>query len=73
MLNGIHQVPEGHVGVYFKYGAIQEDITEPGLHYMIPFVTKMERVQVTLKTDKVSNVSCGTSSGINIMFEQIEV
>jgi hypothetical protein len=40
---------------------------------MIPFVNKMERVQVTLKTDKVSNVSCGTSNGINIMFEQIEV
>ncbi len=44
MLNGIHQVPEGHVGVYFIGGAIQEGITEPGWHYMLPFVAKMESV-----------------------------
>ncbi len=48
LFNGIHQVPEGHVGVYFTGGAIQEGITEPGWHYMTPFVTRMESVQVTL-------------------------
>jgi len=28
---------------------------------------------VTLQTDKVNNVPCGTSGGVNVLFEQIEV
>lgn len=40
---------------------------------MLPFVTSVENVQVTVQTDKVNNVPCGTSGGVNVMFEQIEV
>jgi hypothetical protein len=40
---------------------------------MWPIVTTVETVQVTLQTDKVNNVPCGTSGGVNVMFEQIEV
>lgn len=40
---------------------------------MTPFVTTVENVQVTLQTDKVNNVPCGTSGGVNVIFEQIEV
>ena len=28
---------------------------------------------MTLQTDKVNNVPCGTSGGVNVLFEQIEV
>ena len=46
---------------------------EPGWNFMFPFITTVENVQVTVQTDKVNNVPCGTSGGVNVMFEQIEV
>lgn len=46
---------------------------EPGWNFMLPFITTVENVQVTVQTDKVNNVPCGTSGGVNVMFEQIEV
>ena len=45
---GLHAVPEGHIGIYFRGGALIEGTTEPGWHYMMPLVTRMEPVQVTL-------------------------
>lgn len=69
MFNGLHQIPEGHIGVYFRGGAIIDGFEEPGWNTMLPVVTTVEMVQVTLQTDKVNNVPCGTSGGVNVMFE----
>ena len=30
IFNGIHQIPEGHVGVYFRGGALLSYVSEPG-------------------------------------------
>ena len=30
-LSILHQVPEGHVGVYWRGGALQKTVTDPGL------------------------------------------
>lgn len=40
---------------------------------MIPFVTSFKSVQVTLQTDEAKNVPCGTSGGVMIYFDRIEV
>merc|ERR1719427_348460 len=40
---------------------------------MVPIVTSFRTVQTTLQTDKVKNVPCGTSGGVMIFFDQIEV
>ncbi|XP_076297268.1 erlin-1 isoform X3 [Lasioglossum baleicum] len=40
---------------------------------MIPLLTKYRSVQVTLQTDEVKNVPCGTSGGVMIFFDRIEV
>ena len=50
----VHQVPEGHVGAYWRGGALLNIITEPGFHLKLPFITHYEPVQVTLQTDQVS-------------------
>lgn len=71
--NGIHQVEEGHIAVYFRGGAILDSYTEPGWHTKLPLITTYELVQVTIQTDKVNNVPCGTSGGVLIHFDQIEV
>ena len=73
MFNGIHQIPEGYVGVYFRGGALLDSVTGPGWHTKLPMVTSYDTVQVTVQTDAVNNVPCGTQGGVIIHFEQIEV
>jgi len=50
-----------------------QKITEPGYHFHIPFFTRHANVQVTMQTDAVTNIPCGTSGGVIIYFEKIEV
>ncbi|KAM4121177.1 hypothetical protein ACJW30_03G188500 [Castanea mollissima] len=69
----LHQVPEGHVGVYWRGGALLKMITDPGFHLKLPFITHYEPVQVTLQTDQVRDIPCGTKGGVMINFEKIEV
>jgi len=69
----LHRIEEGHVGVYFRGGALLPHISDPGYHMMIPLLTSFRSVQVTLQTDEVTNVPCGTSSGVIIYFDRIEV
>lgn len=69
----MHQVPEGHVGVYWRGGALLETITYPGFHLKLPLITQYEHVQVTLQTDQVTDIPCGTKGGVMINFEKIEV
>merc|ERR1719431_1705953 len=40
---------------------------------MIPFLTSVRNVQTTLQKDEVKNVPCGTSGGVMIYFDRIEV
>lgn len=70
---GYHQIPQGHVGVYFRGGALLSHIEEPGFHTMLPVVTSMVPVQVTIQTDSVNDIPCGTSGGVMILFDKVEV
>uniref|UniRef100_A0A6I8PJR1 Erlin n=1 Tax=Ornithorhynchus anatinus TaxID=9258 RepID=A0A6I8PJR1_ORNAN len=45
----------------------------PGYHIMLPFITTYRSVQTTLQTDEVKNVPCGTSGGVMIYIDRIEV
>ncbi len=38
---GLHQVPEGHVGLYWVGGALQDRISPPGWHFMVQFVVTL--------------------------------
>jgi len=69
----IHKIEEGHVGVYYRGGALLSKTSEPGYHFMVPGLTSFRSVQTTLQTDEVKNVPCGTSGGVIIYFERIEV
>ncbi|GAB2280192.1 hypothetical protein Dimus_014834 [Dionaea muscipula] len=69
----LHQVPEGHVGVYWRGGALLQTITNPGFHLKLPLITHFEPIQVTLQTDQVRDIPCGTKGGVMINFTRIEV
>ena len=70
---GLHKVDEGHIAVYFRGGALLSSTAMPGWNLKVPVVTTYEQVQITVQTDKVNNVPCGTSGGVLIYFDQIEV
>jgi len=68
-----HAVPEGHVGLYYRGGRLTDRVTPPGMHLRVPLLDYFAAVQVTLQTDKVEDIMCGTKSGVTIYFEKIEV
>lgn len=39
-----HYIDEGHIGVYYRGGALLSEVSEPGLHYAIPIITKVHNV-----------------------------
>ncbi|GFR52120.1 hypothetical protein Agub_g14633 [Astrephomene gubernaculifera] len=69
----VHQIPEGHVGVYWRGGKLLRRITPPGVHVRMPLIDTYEAIQVTMQTDKVTNILCGTKGGVSITFDKIEV
>jgi regulator of protease activity HflC (stomatin/prohibitin superfamily) len=73
LLSSVHKIEEGYVGVYYRGGALLDEIAMPGFHFMLPFITTYRSVQITLQTDEVVNVPCGTSGGVMIYFDRVEV
>jgi len=69
----VHKIDEGHVGVYYRGGALLMSTTGAGFHLMMPFITSFKSVQTTMQTDEVKNIPCGTSGGVVIYFDKIEV
>nr|CAH0109846.1 unnamed protein product [Daphnia galeata] len=69
----LHKIDEGYVGVYYRGGALLKETSHPGYHMMFPFLTTHRSVQVTLQSDEVKNVPCGTSGGVMLYFDRIEV
>jgi hypothetical protein len=37
VFNGVHQIPEGHVGLYWTGGALQDTISPPGWAVKVPY------------------------------------
>ena len=71
MLSGFHQVREGYVGIYKYFGVLQKGLTEPGIHFRIPFYQEFFEMKVSIQTDVVTNIPCGTSNGSMVMFDKI--
>lgn len=69
----VHKVREGHVGVYWRGGALLSSVTGPGFHLKLPVITTMAEIQVSVQTDAVTQIPCGTSGGVLIHFAKVEV
>ena len=48
-------------------------MTQQALAFIARFLTSVREIQVTLQTDEVKKVPCGTSGGVMIYFDRIEV
>eukprot|EP00741_Cyanophora_paradoxa_P015779 tig00020904_g15234.t1 len=62
-----------HVGVYWQGGRLLDDISSPGFHFKLPYITTTAAVQTTVQTDKVQDIPCGTKGGVVITFDRVEV
>jgi len=72
-LLGLHRVTEGNVAVYYRFGALQNVTKPPGIHWKLPIVYDHHLVQVTVQTDEVQKIPCGTRGGVMVYFDKIEV
>lgn len=59
--------------MYWRGGALLKTVTDPGFHLKFPLITHFEPIQVTLQTDQVRDIPCGTKGGVMISFDKIEV
>jgi len=50
-----------------------KSVTNPGFHVKLPFLTSFAEVQVTVQTDSVNHIPCGTSGGVMVNFDKVEV
>ena len=73
MLSGFHKVREGYVGIYKNFGVLQKSLTEPGIHFRIPFYQEFIEMNLLIQTDVVTNIPCGTSNGTMVYFNKVEV
>merc|ERR1711872_386796 len=73
IIDGYHTVEEGYVGVYFKFGALQDSITEPGIHFQQAFVTTTKSVLIRPEEKNMPSVEVVTKDGIEIVFNGIGV
>ena len=71
--SGLHTISEGHVGVYYRGGRLLDRVTDPGWHVQVPFADSVSEVQITMQTDSIKEIPCGTSGGVLIYFDTIEV
>jgi modulator of FtsH protease HflK len=44
---GLYQVDQGERGIVFRFGAVQEQVVMPGLHWNPPIIDVVEKVNVT--------------------------
>lgn len=73
MAISMHRIEQGNVGIYYRGGAILKDTTYPGYNLMMPLITSVYQIQTTMQTDEIRNIPCGTSGGVMIYFDRIEV
>ena len=69
----LQSVKQGHVGVYFKYGALMDDLTQPGVHWMQPFVTEVVALRLTPETKTMGPMVCTTRDGVRNVFRDVQV
>merc|ERR1711988_1218678 len=44
LVGSYHKIEEGNVGIYFRHGALQGKVTEPGAQWMMPFIEEVKAI-----------------------------
>ena len=73
IVDSYHKINEGYVGIYFRHGAIQDRVSEPGVHLMRPFIDDYKEVKIRPETHLMDPVKAITKDGIQNTFREINV
>merc|ERR1712156_1245581 len=73
IVDSIHTIEEGNVGIYFVQGALSNTSSQPGVHWSIPFVTVIEEITIRPQTEILQEISTVTRDGIQNTFHNIQV
>ena len=73
IVNSIHFIQEGFVGIYYKHGALQNQIGLPGLNLKAPLFTSHEQVQIRPVSHILPAFTAVTKDAIQITFRDVAV
>jgi len=73
VISSHHNIQEGSVGIYFKFGALGEGISYPGVHWQAPFISHVEEVRIRPQTDSLKAMEAITKDGITNTFNDVQV
>lgn len=73
IVDSVHTIEEGNVGIYFVQGALDDKYTHPGVHWSVPFVTTIEEITIRPQTETLESISTVTRDGIQNTFHGIQV
>ena len=71
MVDSYHKINEGYVGIYFRHGALRDKVTDPGVHFLMPFFEDYNEVRIRPETFKMDPVLSITKDGIENTFREI--
>lgn len=69
----LHFIDEGNVGVYYRYGALLPEISQPGANWKNPFATKHLQIKTIQTKDIIPPFTAITRDGISNIFKDIEI
>jgi len=73
IISSLHTIDEGYIGVYYKYGALKDATSEPGIHTMQPLVSSVKQILIRPETDTMMTIEAITQDGIQIWFKGVQV
>jgi regulator of protease activity HflC (stomatin/prohibitin superfamily) len=68
-------VPTGFVGVQYIWKRLDTEtgLLQPGFHFYNPITTSIQLIETRPQTDVVTGISCGTSDGVPIKIDKVEI
>jgi len=73
VVDSYHKINEGSVGIYFKFGALMDEVTQPGIRFKQPFVSEYDEIKIRPHTDTLNPIISITNDGIQNTFNEIQV
>ena len=73
MASSFHIIEEGNVGVYYKQGALVDEVGHPGFNTKAPFITDYVQVTVRPQTNILEPISAITKDGVQNTFNDVQV
>jgi len=71
MVDSYHKINEGYVGIYFRHGALRDKVTDPGVHFLMPFFEDYQEVRIRPETFSMDPMLAITKDGIENTFREI--